>query len=391
MSQFGDVLQQGLTSVGNFGGDALKAVGDVGGAIGKEAMALPGQVEGLFGMGGKDPTGVAASGNPVTNAAAGGLNGTTGAVGPAAASAGTGGASAASFDPSSLNYGSSPISAPQLPAGIGSVPTTPGLSGAADVQGLQLGPGGAPVGNTPSLTGASGMPDASGYMREAAAGAANPVVATPQLGVHTDGLTQYMAKATAPVAGAGPAAGAAHPNAIQSLIKTLTTPEALKMELPGALFGLNAINAMQPTSQEKAMKAQLANAQRQQAGEQNILNSEQAGFVPASLQQGIDLREKQAEAAVRARYAQAGMSGSSAEAADITAAKTDAALQTFQEAQSMISQTSQLLGGYDTEVSQYLTGLFNAEAARDAALRNSIVGFLSAAGYAAPGAAAAGK
>ena len=63
----------------------------------------------------------------------------------------------------------------------------------------------------------------------------------------------------------------------------------------------------------------------------------------------------------------------------------------FQEAQTLMSQTAQLLGGYNSEVSQYLTGLFNAEASRDANLRNSIVGFLSAAGYAAPGAAGKGS
>ena len=393
-----DALNSVTSGLTDFGGNLLKGdLGGVGGDLSKFAgtvAGLPGQavggIENLFGAAPSNPTGVAASGNPVTNGAAGALNGSTGAVGPAAASAGTGGASAASFDPSSLNYGSSPISTPQLPAGIGSVPTTPGLSGAADVQGLQLGPGSAPVGSTPALSGASGMPDAAGYMRDAAAGAANPVVGTPQVGAPTDALTQALSTMTGP-GGAGGAAGAAHPNAIQSLLHSLTTPEALKMELPGALFGLNAINAMQPTAQEKAMKAQLANAQRQQTGEQNLLASEQNGFLPVELQQGIDLKEKQAEAAVRSRYAQAGMSGSSAEAADITAARTDAQLQAFQEAQTLMSQTSQLLGGYNSEVSQYLTGLFNAEASRDANLRNSITGFLSAAGYAAPGAAGKGS
>ncbi len=380
---------QALQGAENLGGSALKGIGDIGGAIGKEAMALPGQVEGLFGMGPKDPTGVSASGNPIANAAAGGVNGSVGPSGVAAAAAGTSGAgSAASAAPFDLNYGSSPISTPQIPAGPGSVPTTPSLSGAADVQGLQLGPGGAPVTSTPALSGASGLPDASGYTAQAAEAASHPLVATPQIGGGRDGLQQTLSTMTGPGGAAHGAAGAAQPNAIQSLIHTLTQPDMLKMELPGALFGINALNAMKPTSQEKTMKAALANAQRQQAGEQNLLNSEQAGYVPAALQQGIDLKEQQAEAAVRQRYAQAGMSGSTAEAADIAAAKTDAALQTFQEAQSLIGQTGQLLGGYNSEVGQYMSSLFAAESARDAALRQSIVGFLSAAGYAQPGEAA---
>ena len=388
MSQFGDVLKQGLTAAEGFGGDVVKGVGDIGGAIGKEAMALPGQVEGLFGMSPKDPTGVSASGNPIANAAAGGVNGSVGPSGVAAAAAGTSGAgSAASAAPFDLNYGSSPITAPQIPAGPASIGSTPALSGAADIQGLQLGPGGAPLPTSYSPSGASGMPDASGYMREAAAGAANPVVGAPQIGGGTDALTHALSTMTGP----GGAATAAHPNALQSLLHTLTQPDMLKMELPGALFGLNALNAMKPTSQEKAMKSELANAQRLRTGEQNLLTSEQNGYLPSALQQGIDLREQQAEAAVRQRYDQAGMSGSTAEAADIAAAKTDAALQTFQEAQSLIGQTGQLLGGYNSEVGQYMSSLFAAEAARDAALRQSIVGFLSAAGYAAPGAAASTK
>jgi hypothetical protein len=158
----------------------------------------------------------------------------------------------------------------------------------------------------------------------------------------------------------------------------------LKMELPGALFGLNAINAMQPTAQEKAMKAQLHNAEGQQSLTQRQLAAEQSGQLPQTLQQGIDMKAKQAEAAIRQRYAQAGMSGSSAEAADIANAQAEAQVQAFQEAQSMVNQTAQLLGGYDSQVSQYLSSLSAAEMARDAALRNSIVGFLSAAGYGRP-------
>jgi hypothetical protein len=390
MSQFGDVLKQGLTAAEGFGGDVVKGVGDVGGAIGKEAMALPGQIEGLFGMGQNNPTGVGASGNPISNAAAGAVNGTTGAVGPAAMSAGGSAGTVASAAPSDLNF----LPQGYNPDGTNLTGVTPGMEAAVMQPGAAPSMGGIGQGAGSTATPIVDPSATGNYMGNLGRSPAD----TAALGGQPDAVAQALAHLGGPAAGAAPAtAGGANPfagfgkqldatkpNALQSLLHTLTQPDMLKMELPGALFGLNAINAMQPSAQEKAMKAELANAQRLRTGEQNLLTSEQNGYLPSALQQGIDLREQQAEAAVRQRYDQAGMSGSTAEAADIAAAKTDAALQTFQEAQSLIGQTGQLLGGYNSEVGQYLSSLFAAESARDAALRQSITGFLSAAGYGRP-------
>ena len=339
-----DALNSVTSGLSDFGGNILKGdLGGVGGDLSKFAgtvAGLPGQavggIENLFGMGQQPPTSVTAGGAPTTNVGAGAANGGVGAVGPSAVSAGTSAAGAASADPSLLNIASN-----QPP------PVDSALAGVAN--------------------------DGAGAAGTLAPG--QPVVGAAGV----DPLKQATA------------AAAAKPNdPLGNLVKTITSPNALKYEVPGLLYGASAINAMQPTSAEKAIKAELANAKGQQTLAQNQYNAEQSGIVPQALQQGMDLKEAQAEAAVRQRYAQMGMSGSSAEAADIAAAKTDAALQVFQEAQTMAQQTAQLLGGYDTEVSNYLTSLFNSETSRDSALRNALTGFFAATSG-APVAAAAGK
>ena len=358
--QLGSALSGVMGQAQNLGGEALKGIGDIGGAIGKEAMALPGQIGDLFGGGKQAPTGITAGGDPTVNLGAASPNGTPGAIGASAASAMPGAATAASADPASLN-------APP--------PIDAALAGLANN-------GAGPAGSvTP--------PSMDALQQGLAAASADPMAARIASGSPAASSGDPMADRLGPP-GAFSAQGAP-PNAIKSLIHTLTQPEMLKMELPGALYGLNAINAMQPSGVEKTMKAQLANAEGQQSLTQRQLAAEQSGQLPQQIQQAVDLKAKQAEAAIRQRYAQAGMSGSAAEAADIANAQAEAQVQAFQEAQAMVGQTAQILGGYDTEVSQYLSNLFTTESARDAALRQSITGFLSAAGYAAPGAAGKGS
>jgi hypothetical protein len=185
--------------------------------------------------------------------------------------------------------------------------------------------------------------------------------------------------------GAGSAGGAAKGDYLHQLLGMATDPKNLPKELMGALTGINMLNASQAGAAEhKMVERQLAEAQRQQAGAQHRVDSAQAGYLPSELQAGIDLAENKAEAAIRSHYGAAGEGGSSAETADIAAARTQAAMQRFQEAQKLADQSINLLSGYNSEVSNYMKSLMEQQMQQDQMFQQSLGDFFTEMGMQRP-------
>lgn len=182
---------------------------------------------------------------------------------------------------------------------------------------------------------------------------------------------------------AGAASAAPHSDLLHQIIGA--HGENIPKELMAGLTGLNMYNASRANAaQEKMIKSQLNTAEQQQALQQNKLNSAQAGYVPSEMQSAIDLAENQAEAAIRSKYAAAGQSGTSGEMADIAAARTQAALQRFQESQQMVDQSAKILSNYNSEVSNYMKSLIENQTAQDQMFQGALGDFFTEMGLQRP-------
>ena len=359
-------LEQGLTAIGNEAMALPGQIADFGGALGKEALALPGQamqgLEGLFGMNkGAGATGAATgpTGASMTNVVPS-VEKAAGAV-----SAAPGASAVASADPAALNFNFDPTKFAQS-SGVGSdcVPM-----GVAPTQAASIGAPATAAAATPAVAPtAAAAPVAdefASHMLNANAGAqsADPMMA--KLGLQS------------PFAAAAPTAGG-----VQGLVNNLMSPGVLKYAIPAGLAGLDIANATKSPPGVKAMQQELARAQ----GEKSMLGArtaaEQAGQLPQAAQDTVDRAVQQNIAAIKQRYAAAGMSGSSAEQADIANAQAQGLQESFALGQSMaqqgLAQVTQDQGTINTLLAQIL----NAQSAQDTELGNTLseLAFMSAGG-----------
>ena len=387
-------LWQGATS---FGGDLLK--GDFGGAAG-QIGSIPGAI-------GKDiagPNGLFT--NPAGNITGPGQGVTFAQGNPGAPVPSTGGGAApAPVDLSKLNGGAPvDVQAPQLAGGV--TPTADGsygsIGGSASPEFMSqmtsTNPTGAPamggIGQGADAVQAGAYQPGDFYSNLTKSNPSSDLMAAlggESLKTTPDMLQAALAQITgggpqaAAAGAAGGAGGAAKGDYLHQLLGMATDPKNLPKELMGALTGVNMLNASQAGAAEhKMIEAQLATAQRQQAGAQNRIDSAQAGYLPTELQAGIDLAENKAEAAIRSQYGAAGMSGSSAETADIAAARTQAATQRFQEAQKLADQSINLLSGYNSEVSGYMKTLMDQQMQQDQMFQSALGDFFTEMGMQRP-------
>lgn len=176
----------------------------------------------------------------------------------------------------------------------------------------------------------------------------------------------------------GPAPAVAPPTSIENMWNDPSLGNAAKVVgnnanllLPAAALGVSAM--MQPKTQNPqdliAQQSQIA----KQAQDQ-IANL-QAGKLPAGVQGTIDQQTQQQQAAIRQRYAQMGLSGSTMEQQDLAAVARQAQSQGLQVGAQM-AQTA--LAGLQIPNSIYTQQLATAQA-QDKALADSISRFAAAA------------
>jgi hypothetical protein len=386
----GQELNQLVQGAGNLYGDFTKAFsGDFGGAardLGGQLGSLPGVIgQDLVGQTGllTNPLGnILGSGSQPAGSAKPVGTGETFKQGNLAAAppttpTGGGGTSAGALtagDPTAINLGG--VTSSTAGANALGVPTDQ-LHG---YEGLNLGAApaaGASSAATPASTmfGSKGLPSGSDYLSQAQSSAASalpggvPQIATPA----GSSLSQYL---TAAQAGATPQAGG-----VQGLINSLMTgagANPLKtglMGLEGAAI-LKDVLQGQP-SQEKALKALATQEQQQAQMQQNLANAAQQGQLPQAVQARLDQQAAQQKAAIRQKYAEAGMSGSTSETADLAAVDTQMEGQRFalgqQLAQSAFAQSAADFGS----ASDYLQKIMALDMAQGTALGDDIGRFAS--------------
>lgn len=289
-----------------------------------------------------------------------------------------------------------PKTAGMSPAGSTAMAESLGTTGApVDIQAPQL-----PTGVTPTAEGGYGSigGGAGGLAAPSVGGAAYGTLSGVPAGLPIDPMVGHMGAGGATAGSfvdpmtdklafqaASAGRGAAQPDMMHQLVGEIMKPGNIPKELMGGLTALNMYNASRAgQANEKMIKTQLENAQRQQAGAQNRLQSAQAGYVPSELQAGIDLAEQQAEAAIRSKYAAAGQSGTSGEMADIAAARTQAALQRFQESQQLVDQNTKILSNYDSLVGGYMKALMAQQMEQDQMFQGALGDFFTEMGLQRP-------
>lgn len=154
---------------------------------------------------------------------------------------------------------------------------------------------------------------------------------------------------------------------------------ALKDILGAGALGIDLIHANQTPPGVKSLQ-QLAGTQAGLAKSWEAqAQGEAQGILPAGAQALVQNNLKASEAAIRGKYAQMGMSGSSAEVQDLQAARAQALAETFQIGQQMaqtgLAESSQATGAE----TQLLQAILAAETAQGTELGNALAGFAGAA------------
>ena len=214
-----------------------------------------------------------------------------------------------------------------------------------------------------SINGSPASLAASGAAGEA--GPASPsIAAAPNLGGITPGRTgilgQLFGGGTSPTGG-GVSSG------------------ALKDILGAGVLGLDLVNANKKPAGLGALQA-LAGQQQGLAKSWGAqAEGEAQGILPAGAQALVQNTLDANIAAIKQKYSQLKMSGSSAETQDINAAKAQALAETFQIGQQMSQTGLAEASSASGQESQLLQAILASETAQGTALGDALAGFAGAA------------
>lgn len=336
----GDVLGQ----IGQFGSNLMQGVGDVGGELLQGAQGL------FSGSGLEGAAGLAGGGAP----------GAVANVLPGAASAADAGVDAAAIAPAAGQAASSLMSGP------GVLDTSTIASGLPAVTGINANPSGLLGGiSDPSLGGAQSISDFT----------TNPLTSA--------GMNPVQA-ITPPDASLAPGI-AANPTGLASnwlqrggnfLQGVLQNPKLLGET---GLLGAELLNANRTPPGEAALKDLAGQQARFAQNQSEIAQAEEQGLLPAGAQNMFQGLLNANEAAIRAKYAQMGMTGSSAEMQDLAASRDQIMSMMFQQGQQMAAQGYTNVNQATGYESALLKQILDSETAQGTQLGQALATFAGAA------------
>lgn len=365
--------------------------GAVTGGLGALAPGLSGTVDSFIGgsvgglAGGEKPVQALEGGavNAALTGVLGGKAGVSGSGGGPTSAAGVSAPSSVGFNPEVASQ----LSAPAVDGSAG----TPDLAGGTSLPGSSGGGaglpgsvgGGAATGDSSVAAGPTDAGTVAGLASPNAVGGTAPPSITS---IAPGGLSGGSGASTAPTslstAGAtdptqllpdsfssggvaAPAAGAGKVGILDNLTKNPTTLLA-GVGLLGNVLGGNSL-----PSEAGVLKKQAA-GDAQNAGQlESYLAS---GTLPQGLQVNIDTASNAAKATIRSQYAARGMSGSSAEAQDLSAVDSRATAEGAQIAMQLYSQ-----GVQESQISsQIYEQLLQTQTAADTASSNAVANFAGA-------------
>lgn len=349
-------------SATDYVGNAFSDAGSIGAAAGEGLGASTAALD-LTGMGtgaatdligtGAGVTGIGASGLSDALAGAGSMSGIPDFGGvpdyagvgsmvgiggsPGGSAGGVGGLTQQVATQASPSLGGASLTAP-TPGPLGSAASTAAPSGVSSF----LGFGESDAGN--SLVGANGQYTTPPIPPSSVDAAGNPVYGD-QATFDAAQAQQSGASPSAGGSGGGNSISAAFKDPSLSTIGTALGNNANWL-VPGAALGASALlgNAQPKGSAQVSQQAAQLSAAGQQL--QSYITN---GTLPPGVQSSINSASETAKAAVRSQYAKSGMSGSSAEAADLAYVETQAISQGTQIALQLLQQ-----GVTDTQLSAQL-------------------------------------
>lgn len=326
----------------------LGNIGQFFSGIGSSAL------QGAEALGGDVMTGLKDVGTSI-----GGLFGGGGAVSP-----GTIGASANQLSMPSMATDAATTAAGSaaLPGGAGAFSTGPGIPDPT-------------AGVTPSID-MSGLPGGSA---QSILSSINPQGAMASADLSTMDPSGVLAQATGVAPGGvtqltGGAGGGG--NFLTNLLKN---PNALKMLGEGGLLGAELLNANRTPAGEAQIKALAANQAGFAKNQGELATAEQSGILPSGATQLFQGQLNAAEAAVRAKYAEMGMTGSTAEMQDLQAARDSTMAQMWQTGNQMAQQGWANVNQATGYQSQLLDEILASETAQGTQLGQALAAFAGAA------------
>ena len=330
-------MSDAVNELGGLGSGIMSGLGSAASGIGSAIGGIPSDIMGMFGS----PQGAGATASPtgpggnVGTISAGGSTGTGAAAMPAAPAVPSSAGSLASANPADIN---------SMVSGSASVaPVNADLASVMSGQNPLSSP------EFPGVTPVSGTVDNLSPMN--------------------------VAKGMTPTVQANPNVTPA-----ASFAQQLMTPQGLMKAAGVGLPLFQMIQASQPSTAEKALKAQLGKDQQQATLEQNQYNAAESGQIPQALKAASDLALQQLIAGIKQNYASAGLSGSSAEATDVANATIQQQAQDFQQAQQLAQSA---LSAYGTDMGQttsLLGQILNAETAQGTEVGTAMADLLAAIG-----------
>ena len=155
-----------------------------------------------------------------------------------------------------------------------------------------------------------------------------------------------------------------------SLLKTLLSGGALGLDIARASQQPPGVAQLQGLAGQQAALAKSYGAQAE---------GESEGILPAGATALIQNNLDAQVAAIKSNYAKMGMSGSSAETADLNAAMQEALASTFQIGQTMAQQGLQEVQSASGEEAGLLEAILNAETAQGTALGQALMSLMTGA------------
>lgn len=288
-----------------------------------------------------------------------GLIGAIGGAGAAAPAAAGTGAAAAGAAPSGAA-----AAAPVLTSAAGADPlaTALGSLGAQGAEGLTGVPG---AGGSPALSPlfSAGGPAAADLTGAAGTGG------TTSLGAGGGFPLNFDFEAAA---GGGAPSGGGIGDMLGGVGSYLASHPNLALSAIGPIASL-----LSPKSNIPAMGKETATAKMLKNFAAGAIPAEQTGNLPAGAEQFVLNAQKDEEARIRGEYASLGLSGSTMEAQDLSAASERAAAQRFQIASTVTSQGLTAAGAAGGE----FANIANQQLAQDQRLQEAIAAFSTSLGF----------
>lgn len=154
--------------------------------------------------------------------------------------------------------------------------------------------------------------------------------------------------------------------------------DPMELAIPAGVLGYTLWQGQQPVQGVEDLRALAEGAAGRAATSTEMAQQAMMGNLPGGASASVDQALRAAEATIRGRYANLGMTGSSSEAQDLAAMTLRGEAMRFQLGQQLAQTGLQLAGGADNLAASLYQAILNAETAQGTQLGNALAAFAGA-------------